>query len=257
MDVDVPIEDIFLDNDNILYGLSSSSFYKILDTCIPLSYDWLYFITGSYFFISNNHLFTIRNDSAFDSLRRVPNNIKGLKPDSNIFLYWEDKKIFFLDKVVELNFIIDKIEIFRDIIFLLSSENVFYIYKDNQLIEIINLDNNILVDMCINKFLPVVAFLVGDNIFILDTNIRKIVKVIKSYNGRHILFKNKRELFIISDKVVEYHLGKDSANVIIEGSSDSVFRHFEVNTEVKFVYKDMFKEEVRTKLIENKIQNKR
>ncbi|ELA47030.1 hypothetical protein VCUG_01475 [Vavraia culicis subsp. floridensis] len=258
IDTSMAMEDVFIDADSILYGYSHGTLYKVTDSIIPLYYDIRFIsLSSPIFLVANDHLVLMKSDTNFQVIKRVPATIKGLKSCSNDYLFWEDRKMYFGDRAINIDFTIKELQLFNGVVFILSAENKFYTLKGDLPEEIIDLESLVVVDMCINKYLPVIAFLTDDSIYILDVGNKKIVKVIESYGGQNIIFKNKRELFIISDKVIEYHLGKDVVGVVLEGSSGSKFRCFELDSEIKFFENDTFREEVRTKLIENKIESKR
>ncbi|ELQ77002.1 hypothetical protein THOM_0029 [Trachipleistophora hominis] len=258
LDTSVEMEDVFIDIDNILYGYSHGTLYKIVDTIIPLYHDIRLISFGTtIFLIANDHLVLMKNETNFQIVKRVPDNIKGLSSCADNYVFWEDSKIYLGERIISVNFTVRELRLFNNAVFVLSTENKFYTLKDYVFDEIINLESIAVIDMSINKFIPVVAFLTDDTIYILDIGNRKIIKAIESYSGRNIIFKNKRELFIIGEKVIEYHLGKDTVRVILEGSSQSKFKYFELDNEIKFSEMDTFREEVRTRLIENKIESKR
>lgn len=257
LEYNIKIENIFIDNDNILYGFSQGVLYKLTEVAIPLYYDISLISNHTpIFFIATNHLISMKNDTNFQILKRMPEGVKGVCHFGSSYLFWEERKICLDGNVIDLNFCVRNIKVVKNLIFILGDNNIFYIYKEHLLVEIMDLRECDVLDFCVNEFLPVVAFLSSENIYILDTDNKKIVKVIDSYGGKNILFKSKRELFIIGDKVVEYHLGKDSTSILFKEATESVFKCFELKTEFK-IETDTFKEEVRSKLIENKIENKR
>lgn len=189
-----------------------------------------------------------------------------LENDNFIFLIKNLEILIFLKsgkfiKKIITKFEIKKIFIKKEKIYLISKSNIFYSFINNNFEEIINLQNYKIISYNLNNFLEVFVFSTLKNIFIVDIENKKIIKNINFFNSKKVFFKNKRELILICEnKIFEYHLGRDKLNLIledeIENDESSVFYFKEIKNEKIFDGND-FKEEIRTKLIENKIENKR
>lgn len=252
------IQSMYIDADNTIYAFGNNTLYKVSETIIPLYFDVKCIHFGkNIHFIANEFIIEKITDSNYKTCRRVANNAEGILEYNGDFVLWNNSKIYFPDNAIEFNQNIKFLRVYKNEIYLLSKNNHFYIYKKDAFSEIINLNTANIIDLCFNDYLPVVAFLTESNIFILDIDNQKIVKVIESYTAKSIKFKNKRELYIMgTEKVIQYHLGKDLVTVVLEHDGCSQFFYFELNKKLKFD-SDHFKEEIRSKLIENKIENKR
>lgn len=249
--------DFFVDKDNIIYAYGDGTLFKVIDGLLPLHFDIIHIHFGyPTYFISNHFVFKKITDSNFQRLYRVDENIIGISEYNKNVLTWTKTHLFYSNVVIETNTEISFVKVFKDTLFYLDVRAILYKVEDNLSKEIVCLNHSVITDLCFNDFLPVIALLSDKNIFIVDIANKKIVKIIDSFGAQSIKFKNKRSIYLMcTDKVVEYHLGKDIVSPIIE-SQNSQFFYFDLKNEIQFET-DNFKEEVRSKLIENKIENKR
>lgn len=251
------LTDFFIDQDNIIYSYGENILYKVVDGLIPLYYDAKYIsFEENILMIANNFVTKKITDTNFQTLNRAQDNTQGVCMFKNDILMWSKSHFYYQDKVIDAKTEILMVKTMKDQLFFINYDNILFRIGDNNIEEIISLTNANIKYFCFNEFLPVVALLGNENVFIVDIDHKKTVKVIDSHNVETIKFKNKREIFLMGEtQVIEYHLGKDIANVLIN-TEKSRFFFFELEHELK-IDNDNFKEEVRSKLIENKIENKR
>lgn len=251
------ISQFYFDKDSTFYAFGQNTLFKVVDELIPLYYDikCIYFGDETYF-IANDFLIKKITDSNFQTIMKVPDDIAGISEYKNSFIFWNERCFYFRDKIIPVESGIVLVKHFRDNLYFINKKNTVYMLESQGYTEIIQLQSGNITDFCFNQYLPVMAFLGDESVFVLDVENKKIIKMISSYKATKIDFQNKRELiFINKEHLSSYHLGKNTLNTLLEAKDSDLF-FFELKKEFT-PFPDTFKEEIRSKLIENKIENKR
>ncbi|KRH93164.1 hypothetical protein M153_13910001940 [Pseudoloma neurophilia] len=251
------VSDFFIDQDNVVYSFADNTLFKVMDGVIPLFYDVKHISFGKQIYlISQNFIFRKITDSNFEKLQRVNDDIQGLIEYKNEILTWSKTHFFIAGSSIVINTQISIVKVDKDDLYFLSASGILFKFIAGVPHEIVHSNHSDITDMCLNEFLPVVALLNSKNVFIVDVSNKKIIKIIDSYGAQSIKFKNKREIYLFCpNKILEFHLGKDFCKEVLQ-SENSQFFYFNLKTDIK-LETDNFKEEMRSKLIENKIENKR